>query len=455
MPPKKSNKDPRKQYFESIKSQKVDTLRWCLRHGGVSVKAEDEDGHTGVQIAAAGGFSDSLSTLIENVHKVGEKADLQEPDEDGRTPLMMACYNGKLDCARMLVLEGKVSVETKCEKGKTARMYAVERKQQGIVAFLDNPTAPPPDEDDDEEVDEEEEARKRVFKASQKMAGQSGVAKQQEEVHRQRVEAAEALEKALAASAPPVWPEVEPILKETRRELSIRNKPALTLASGPIDPAVWSCVCLFELRLEIAERALTRLPPQLARLVDLVTLIVSSNALTALPEEISQLPKLRNLECAGNELSALPETLSQLSGLQVIDCANNHITSIAPLSGLRELVAVNVGHNQLTDLPLSWEALEHMQTLAAPHNQIVTFPPGVGTLQMLVTLDLTSNAIEQVRARAISPPRARAPPLARPARAPPRACTPAVQGLAAADDAFDQEKKVFLVSDFLRIVTSG
>ena len=55
MPPKK--KDPRKQYFESIKTQKIDTLRWCLRHGGVSAKAMDEDGHTGVQIAAAGGFS--------------------------------------------------------------------------------------------------------------------------------------------------------------------------------------------------------------------------------------------------------------------------------------------------------------------------------------------------------------------------------------------------------------
>ena len=403
MAPKKGNKDPRKQYFESIPAQKVDTLRWCLRHGGVTPKAEDDNGHTGIQIAAAGGFADSMATLLENVRKVGEKADLEVPDEDGRTPLMMACYNGKLECVRMLVVEGKVSLAAKCEKGKTARMYANERKHEKIVKFLDNPSAPIDESDDDEEVDEEAEARKRVFLASQKAAGQSTAAKQQEQVHRQRVEAAEALEKALAASAPPVWPEIEPVLKETRRELSIRGKPALTLASGPIDPALWSCVCLFELRLELADRALTQLPSQVARLADLVTLIVSGNALSALPDEIGSLAKLKNLECAGNELTALPASLSACKGLQVVNCSNNKISSLAPLSAHTELVNVNAGHNQLTELPLSWDALEHMQVLAAPHNQIGVFPPGLGQLQMMITLDLGSNAIEQVcgaRARA-------------------------------------------------------
>jgi hypothetical protein len=410
MPPKKGKADPRKQYFEAIKSQKLDTLRWCLRHGGVSVKAEDDDGHTGVQIAAAGGFTDALESLIENVRKVGEPADLEEPDEDGRTPLMMACYNGKLDCVKALVLQGKVKLDTKCEAGKTAMMYAESRKQEKIVAFLANPNAPPPEEEEEEE-DEDEEARKRVFKASQRSAGQATAAAAQEEVHRQRVEAAEALEKSLASSAPPVWPEVEPILKETRRELSIRGKPALQAASGPVDPAVWNCVCLFELRLELAERALTRLPKQLARLVDLVTLIVSANGLVELPDELGTLSKLRNLEAAGNELRALPASLAQLKGLQVVDVSKNHLTSLAPLAGLTELVAVNVGYNELTELPLAWESLEHTQSLAAPHNQIGVMPPGLGQLQMLVTLDLAENQITQARAHT--------PPATRPCPPPP------------------------------------
>ena len=297
MPPKK--KDPRKQYFESIKTQKIDTLRWCLRHGGVSAKAMDEDGHTGAQSlrpAASPNRRDFNRECAQGRRAGrfrGARRGRPHAADDGRA------YNGKLDCCRLLVLQGKAKMTTKCDAGKTARMYAESRKtpaHEKVIAFLDNPTAPPPEEEeDDDEVDEEEEQRKRVFKASQRSAGQATQAAQQEEVHRQRVEAAEALEKALASSAPPIWPEVEPILKETRRELSIRNKPPLTVASGPIDPAVWNCVCLFELRLELAERSLTRLPPQISRLCDLVTLIVSNNALSELPEEVSQLAKLRNL----------------------------------------------------------------------------------------------------------------------------------------------------------------
>ena len=51
MPPKKSN--PRSQYFNAIRDGNIKSLRWCLSHGGISLRAEDNDGHTGVQLAAA------------------------------------------------------------------------------------------------------------------------------------------------------------------------------------------------------------------------------------------------------------------------------------------------------------------------------------------------------------------------------------------------------------------
>jgi hypothetical protein len=400
MAPKgKSKPNPRGQYFTAIKQngagKSADTLRWCLKYGGMTLRTEDEDGHTGIQIAAANGYQASLEEMI--MHGTKTKTiheDIEEPDEDGRTPLMMASYNGKLECVRLLVLEGKAKLGSKCEAGKTARTYAESRKHDKIVAFLDNPTAP---EEEDEDEEDEAEMQKKKFMAAQRTAGQATVAQHQQEVHKQRVEAAEALEKALASSAPPVWPEVEPVLKETRRELSIRGKPALAASrGGPVDPAVWNCVCLFELRLELAERALTALPPQLSRLSDLVTLIVSGNALASLPEELGQLTKLRNLEAAGNELTELPASASALTGLQVVDVSSNKLKSLAPLSQLTALVAVNAGNNALPDLPLSWPKLEHMQTLAAPHNQISTMPPGLGSLQQLVTLDLAENKIEQV-----------------------------------------------------------
>ena len=96
MAPKKKSGggNPRDQYFTAIKQQKLDTLRWCLRHGGVTHRSEDEEGHTGLMVAAAGGFSDSLGKLIEQVLKIGPPEDMDDVDEDGRTPLMMAAYNG-------------------------------------------------------------------------------------------------------------------------------------------------------------------------------------------------------------------------------------------------------------------------------------------------------------------------------------------------------------------------
>jgi ankyrin repeat protein len=141
MPPKKGGggkQDPRKQFFNSIRDEKLDSLRWCLRHGGLSLRTEDEDGHTGIQLAAAGGKVDALSLLLEHMRKAGSQDDLEEADEEGRTPLMMAAYNGKMEIVLML-WRAKANLKAKDEKGKTARDYAVDRKHDKLVAFFDNP----------------------------------------------------------------------------------------------------------------------------------------------------------------------------------------------------------------------------------------------------------------------------------------------------------------------------
>ena len=150
------------------------------------------------------------------------------------------------------------------------------------------------------------------------------------------------------------------------------------------------CLCL-------AAGVLTSLPPQLSRLENLTTLIVSSNALRELPDAVATLKKLKNFEAAFNQLSTIPEGFAQLESLQahrsgirpattpaaaapavgrpqpscclgpaepihrhttavapcrrasqVIDLSNNHITSLAPLSALKELVSLKV--------PRSYEA---------------------------------------------------------------------------------------------------
>ena len=392
MAPKKKN--PRSQYFDAIRVQKIESLRWCLRHGGITLKAEDEDGHTGIQLAAAGGLTEVLEVMLEMVGKgLGTAEDVEMADEDGRTPLMMASYNGKFEAVRMLVKQGKARLDTKCEKGKTASDYAKDRKHEAILEYLKNPKAWKPPPEPEEEEDEEAEEKKRVFKASQKLGT---MVNKQEEVHKAKVEAAEALERDLAAAEKPVWPEIAPVIAETRRELSLKGKLALEGARGPIDPALWGCVCLFELRLEIANRVLVELPPHVSRLHDLTTLILSGNALASLPDTIGALAKLKNFEAADNKLTALPESFSQLKQLQVFDVTSNQIASLAPLAEIESLVSVKAGENKLTELPLAFESLEHLVTYAAPGNAIATFERGLGGCQQLQTIDLASNKIVEV-----------------------------------------------------------
>ena len=204
-----------------------------LRHAAPH-RAEDDEGHNGLMVAAAGGFDESLELLIDQLKRVGELRDVDDPDEEGRTPLMMAAHNGKLDCVRLLVLKAKASLTAKCEAGKTARMYAAARKNEKATAFLDDPKEPVEEEEEEEETAEEQKARQ--FAAS-KMAGaaQAAAARQEEVPHKARVEAAEALEATLAA-AKPVWPEVEAVLDKTLRSLSLKGKgrsPARRTAAAP------------------------------------------------------------------------------------------------------------------------------------------------------------------------------------------------------------------------------
>jgi len=392
MPPKGkgSKPPPRSQYFVAIRDQKIDTLRWCLRHGGVSSRTEDDAGHTGLQMAAAGGLTEAMELLIENILKVGTKDELDEPDEDGRTPLMMAAYNGKLGAVKMLVQKGQAPLGTKCDAGKTAMDYAVARKHDKIVAFLKNPKAEAPPSPEESE-DEEEKQKGRVFRASMKL---TNAGNEQENVHKRKVEAADALQAALSEAPVPVWEEVKAVLKETRRELSLRGKQPLP--EVVVDPATWNCVCLHELRIEMGA-SFTSLSPRLVNLNALTTLIVSNNALRSLPDCFGALTRLRNLEAAHNAIEALPESLASVSGLQVVDFSHNKLSSASVLAGLTELVSVKLGSNALTALPeWAWESLEHLGTLAAPNNLLTVAPPGLGCLQMLVSLDLCDNKIAQI-----------------------------------------------------------
>lgn len=120
------NTDKRGQYWSSIRNQKLDSLRWVMLHSGLNVAGlEDDDGKTGLMIAAGEGKSKSILVMLDIMRQKREiKEAIDRPDESGRTPLMLAAGKGYLDVVDHLVYYGAGTKLTD-RKGLTARDHAV------------------------------------------------------------------------------------------------------------------------------------------------------------------------------------------------------------------------------------------------------------------------------------------------------------------------------------------
>lgn len=120
--------DKTKQFWDGIRSQKQDAIRWCLNYGGVSLATRDDEGYNGLHLAAMLGKPRSMETILDHLRRAhlsrgggdirgppGPKKkkcdELEEKDEEmGMTPFMHACSKGSMDCVRLL----HVSVRCAC-----------------------------------------------------------------------------------------------------------------------------------------------------------------------------------------------------------------------------------------------------------------------------------------------------------------------------------------------------
>jgi GTPase SAR1 family protein len=154
--------------------------------------------------------------------------------------------------------------------------------------------------------------------------------------------------------------------------------------------------------LDLSEKGLTELPPEIGQLSNLTELDLSYNQLTALPPTIAQLTNLLVLNLSGNQLTGLPSEISQLIHLKKLMLGDvfggNQFTSLPPaISQLNNLTVLGLGGNQLTELPPTIEKLNHLTMLDIRWNQLTTLPPEIGHLTHLKELYLDGNPL-------ISPP---------------------------------------------------
>ncbi|MCI5157437.1 MAG: GTP-binding protein [Candidatus Electrothrix sp. AUS1_2] len=121
---------------------------------------------------------------------------------------------------------------------------------------------------------------------------------------------------------------------------------------------------------------------------------LSEKELTKLPPEISQLDQLQKLDLSYNQLDRLPSELGQLTNLYEINLANNQLTALPEeFRQLKWLTALNLSYNQFSTLPREICLLKHLSLLGLSDNKLTALPPEICQLMNLTWLDISSNRL--------------------------------------------------------------
>jgi Leucine-rich repeat (LRR) protein len=157
--------------------------------------------------------------------------------------------------------------------------------------------------------------------------------------------------------------------------------------------AIGKCVALAEL--DVSENELSVLPGELCALPALVKLNVSENMLAALPTEFGRLTTLTCLIAFKNALSTLPESIGQCAALEEVNFFNNKLTKVPDsISGWLALQDLNLGGNKLKTLPSTrrWAGIER---LSLTWNNIVMLPD-FGGMRKLRQLQMGRNQLSEL-----------------------------------------------------------
>ena len=404
-------------YFVSVMNGKLPTVRWSLSNiGSLQASSRTPDGATAFHVACAAGRHKALDMVMNfyaRKRALREKGWINLPDQDGRTPLMLAAARGSVECVEVLLeVEdkhykggGMVLLNMKDPSGKTARDYAVRKQKNKVVEAIDYFLSPPEEVEDNGEEKIGADGLTKTERIAQKKANFQLSDREQAAADKKAVEAEAASKREQEAATKPAarWSEVQAVEDSVINmkplcELSISKLDSeefdLILGVSPIDPALWYCHTLNRLEMRLPTGVLTTLPGAgLAKLANLQTLILENNSLIELPNEIGTLKKLKTLQVASNQLTCLPNSLSKCKKLETIDLGFNQVTSLAPLRKLTNLVTLLCNHNQITNLGLEYTNLKRLVTLQTKGNPLEFLSINISECSLLQEIGLAETKI--------------------------------------------------------------
>lgn len=146
--------------------------------------------------------------------------------------------------------------------------------------------------------------------------------------------------------------------------------------------------------IEIKEKELTSVPPEIQYFEALSYLILQGNLLTSLPQEICKLKNLHILNVSHNQLTCLPKGMRAMRLLK-LDVSNNKIKELPrKLFGRKAMGSFSCSHNQLTSIPPG-TLNRDIARVDLSHNQLTSLPSDIGGLKTLI-IDLSRNYLDSL-----------------------------------------------------------
>ncbi len=171
------------------------------------------------------------------------------------------------------------------------------------------------------------------------------------------------------------------------RKLSGNNNQIKRLPAG-----LGNCQYLNDLQLE--NNRLTALPKTIGSLEKLETLSLAHNRLRQVPAELAHCRMLRKLNLANNRLKNLPRSLKKLAWLRELDMANNALRKCPQvIPECQRLRKLSLAGNKMKQWG-TWPTDVAIEELDCSKNQLVSLP-GLGNMQQLRVLDISSNKIQE------------------------------------------------------------
>ncbi|EFA05368.1 leucine-rich repeat-containing protein 47 [Tribolium castaneum] len=193
-----------------------------------------------------------------------------------------------------------------------------------------------------------------------------------------------------------MWPEVQRARSENRHELVLGgNEIAERIAKEGLDPGIFALTGLNYL--DLHETSLGAIPDEIARLVNLQSLVLHSNKLEGVNSAVTKLEKLKLLDLARNQLREVPPEIDKLANIVTFNFTFNCLGGFPELRNTRKLSVLDLSNNKLKIFPrVCNEGLANLSELKLSENEIETIPPEINQLTGLKVLELGHNKIKSL-----------------------------------------------------------